>query len=132
MSHPFRQLDFIYSPCSDVASELRYFSEILGATITFAVEGMGARVAQVELASGPPHLLLADHLEGERPILVYRVDDLEATMKELTSRGWQRGETFEIPHGPICTFETPGGHDIAIYELTRPEVGRHFDGRFDF
>jgi len=132
VNSPFEQLDYIYSPCADVASEMRYFAEILGGTITFAVEGMGARVAQIALTSGPPHLLLADHLEGERPILVYRVPSLEASLKELESRGWSRGERFEIPQGPICSFETPGGHDIAIYELTRPEVGAHFEGRFDF
>jgi hypothetical protein len=132
MSPPFEQLDFIYTPCKDVATEMRYFTEVVGGTATFAVEGMDARVAMIELTSGPPHILLADHLEGERPILVYRVGDLRATMKELESRGWTRGEEFEIPHGPICSFETPGEHDIAIYELTRPEVGRHFEGRFDF
>jgi hypothetical protein len=132
MTPPFEQLDFIYTPSSDVASEMKYFADVLGGTVTFAVEGMGARVAMIELTSGPPHILLADHLEGERPILVYRVKDLGATMTELELRGWTRGDTFEIPHGPICSFETPGNHDLAIYELTRPDVGRHFEGRFDF
>jgi hypothetical protein len=43
-----------------------------------------------------------------------------------------REGTFEIPHGPICSFRTPGGHRIAIYQLTRPEAGNHFEGRRDF
>jgi hypothetical protein len=30
------------------------------------------------------------------------------------------------------SFELPGGHRIAIYELTRPEVPRRFAGRRDF
>jgi hypothetical protein len=34
--------------------------------------------------------------------------------------------------GPCCSFITPSGHRIAIYELTRPGVATHFDGRFDF
>jgi hypothetical protein len=105
---------------------------VLGARPVFAVEGMGTRVAMVELTDEPPRILLAGHLEGERPILVYRVANLARAMKDLGSQGWQRGETLEIPHGPICSFTSPGGHRLAIYELTRPEVGEHFAGRHDF
>jgi len=129
---PFEGLDFLYVPSADVASDLAFFTDVLGGRAVFAVEGMGARVAAVELAGGPPLLLLADHVSGERPILVYRVADLTATLDRLESRGWEREGTFEIPHGPICSFRTPGGHRIAVYQLTRPEAAAHFDGRRDF
>jgi hypothetical protein len=39
---------------------------------------------------------------------------------------------LEIPQGPCCSFRTPGGHRIALYQLTRAEVAPHFDGRRDF
>ena len=128
----FEQLDFIYMPSRDVAADVRYFTEVLGAELTFAIEGMGTRVAMVQLTSQPPHLLLAGHLEGETPVMVFRVADLADAMRQLDSHGWQRGSTLEIPHGPICSFTTPGGHRLAIYQLTRPEVGEHFAGRRDF
>lgn len=129
---PFTELDFIYTPSRDVAADLAYFTDVVGGRVRFAVEGMGARVAAVELAPGSPLLLFTDHVEGDRSILVYRVDSLEGTMSELEARGWERGGTLEIPHGPVCSFATPGGHRVAIYELTRPEAARHFDGRRDF
>ena len=128
----FEHLDFIYMPSRDVAADVVYFTEVLGAKLTFAVEGMGTRVAMVELTEQPPRLLLAGHLEGDRPVLVYRVADLERTMHELEARGWKRGHTLEIPHGPVCSFTTPDGHRLAIYQLARPEVGEHFEGRRDF
>ena len=128
----FEQLDFIYMPSRDVAADVHYFTEVLGAKLTFAVEGMGTRVAMVELTPEPPRLLLAGHLEGERPVMVYRVADLERAMHELEKRGWKRGHTLEIPHGPVCSFTTPDGHRLAIYQLARPEVGEHFEGRRDF
>jgi len=131
-SPPFGQLDFLYTPSADVATDMAYFSEVLGGRVVFAVEGMGARVAAIELASGSPLILLTDHVEGERPILVYRVDDLEESMARMEAAGWVRGRMLEIPHGPVCSFETPGGHRIALYELTRPEAATHFDGRRDF
>jgi hypothetical protein len=128
----FEQLDFIYMPSGDVSGDLRYFTDVLGARVVFAVEGMGTRVAMVELTDQPPPILLAGHLEGERPVLVYRVADLERAMDDLAARGWQRGHTLEIPHGPVCTFVTPGGHRLAVYQLTRPQVADHFAGRRDF
>jgi hypothetical protein len=126
------QLDYIYSPCRDVAAEQRYLEETIGARVIFAIDGMGARVAMLELGASPPHLLLADHLEGDRPVLVYRVEDLEVEMTELRRRGWHGGKTLEIPQGPICSFTTPGGERLAIYQLTRPQVVESFAGRRDF
>ena len=129
---PFQQLDFLYTPSGDVAADLAYFTEVLGGRVVFAIDSMGTRVAAIELIEGPPLLLLADHVEGERPILVYRVGDLGAALDLLESRGWKREHTFEIPHGPCCSFRSPGGHRIALYQLTRPEVAQHFEGRRDF
>jgi hypothetical protein len=129
---PFERLDFLYVPSRDVATDLAYFTDVLGGRAVFAVDGMGTRVAAVELAEGTPVVLLTDHLDGERPVLVYRVRDLRRTLDELESRGWERERSFEIPHGPCCSFRTPGGHRIAVYELTRPEAAAHFDERRDF
>jgi hypothetical protein len=127
----FRQLDFLYIPSRDVAADRTYFTAVLGGREVFAIEGMGAKVAAVELGTGPL-LLFADHVEGDAPILVYRVDDLEAVLAALERRGWERDGVFEIPHGPCCSFRTPGGHRIALYQLIRPEVAAHFEGRRDF
>jgi hypothetical protein len=129
---PFEQLDFLYVPSRDVAGDLAFFSEVLDGRVVFAIDSMGTRVAAVRLTEGPPLVLLTDHLEGDRPVLVYRVADLEAALTELDGRGWRREQTFEIPHGPICSFQGPGGHRVALYQLTRPEVAAHFEGRRDF
>jgi hypothetical protein len=127
-----RSLDFLYTPSRDVAADRDYFTEVLGARQIFAVEAMGTRVAAIELAQGSPLLLLTDHLDGDRPVLVYRVADLDAALAVLEARGWNRTQGFEIPHGPCCSFTGPGGHRIALYQLTRPEAASHFDGRRDF
>jgi hypothetical protein len=129
---PFLSLDFLYTPSRDVAADLAVFEDVLGARVRFAIDGMGTRVAAVELAEGAPLILLADHLEGERAIAVFRVADLPATIDELLARGWSPVRTFEIPHGPCCSFTTAGGHRIALYQLTRPEVAELFEGRRDF
>src|SRR4026208_2064018 len=122
------QLDFIYTPSDAVATDMRYFTDVLGGRLVFAIDAMGIKVAMVEMGEGSPKVLLAGHLEGERPILVYRVNQLAEAMAALESRGWTREGTFEIPQGPCCSFQAPGGHWIAIYELRRPAGAAQVSG----
>jgi hypothetical protein len=132
VSTPFGTLDFLYTPSSDVAADARQLRDMLGGEVAFAVESSGTRVAMVRLSPEPPAILLTDHLEGERPFLVYRVASLEATIAALEARGWSRGRILELPPGPACSFETVGGHRFAIYEPIRPSVIDSFNGRRDF
>ncbi len=127
----FEGLDFVYTPSSDPAADRDYFVSVLGGREVFAIEAGEDRVAAVEL-SERPLILFAGHLEGERPFLIFRVNDIESELNVMEGRGWQRDETFEIPHGPCCTFQSPGGHRVGLYQLTRPDVGEHFAGRKDF
>ena len=128
----FDQLDFVYTPSADVAADTRYFAEVVGGRVIFAIDDGGTRVAMIELAAAPPQILLTDHLEGDRPIFVYRVADLASELADLKARGLTPTRSLEIPQGPCSSFRTPGGHRFALYELIRPDVIRHFEGRRDF
>jgi glyoxalase/bleomycin resistance protein/dioxygenase superfamily protein len=128
----FEQLDYVYMPSHDVAADVTFFTEVLGARLIFAIDGMGTRVAMVALTDSPPRLLLAGHLEGDVPVLLYRVADLDAATAELKSRGWTDGHSLEIPQGPVRSFVAPGGQRIGIYERSRPQVEASFEGRRDF
>lgn len=133
MTDPLLQhLDDIYTPSRDVAADAVWFRDVLGGRLVFAIEDMGTRVAMLEMTDQAPRIVLADHLEGDRPVLVYRVSDLPAAVAELEGRGWQRGRSLEIPQGPLCSFAAPGGHRMAIYERTRPFVEATFEDRRDF
>jgi hypothetical protein len=128
----FDQLDYVYMPSRDVADDLAYFTDVLGGRCIFAIDSMGTRVAMVELSDGPPRLLLAGHLEGETPILVYRVGDLDQASRDMSDRGWKDGHGLDIPQGPVRSFVAPGGQRLAIYQLTRPGVEASFEGRREF
>src|SRR5438552_10936506 len=118
----FAQLDYLYTPSDDVAKDARYFTEVLGGKLAFAVEGMGARVAMIEFTDGPPHVLLTDHLDSDRTIYIYRVNSLERAVAALKKRGLKKETRLEIPMGPCSSFVTPGGQRIALYEASRPGV----------
>ena len=90
---------------------------------------MGTTVACVRPVKAGPEILLADHVEGETPILIYRVADYGEALERLRAGGLPDIHEVEIPPGPCATFHTPAGQRVGLYELTRPDA--HFAGRID-
>src|SRR2546421_9733121 len=127
----FDRLDFVYLPSRDVPSDLNHFTR-LGGEVVFAIEAFGTRVAMVRLDPHPPALLLAGHLAGDQPVLVYRVADLDRAIGELGERGVTVTLRFEIPHGPGAELTNPGPQRVALYQLTRPGADERLAGRHDF
>jgi hypothetical protein len=117
-------------PTIDIDETARRYVNDLGATLEWRVRALGTTVAALRVADSGPLILLSGHLEGERPILVYRIADYQATVAALRPAVEDLVE-LEIPHGPCAAFRAPGGQRFAIYELTRPEADEHFAGRFD-
>ena len=91
-------LDFLYTPSADVAADTAELTAALGGRVIFAIEDGGVRVAMIEFA-GAPRLLLTDHLDGERPILVYRVTDLgraTADLDRVLRQGKVAGDVHDV------------------------------------
>jgi hypothetical protein len=124
-------LDFVYVPTSDVDATARHYVEDLDARLEWRVRAMGTTVAAVRVAEQGPLILLAGHLEGDTPILVYRVDNYDTAVAALRAAAVGDLLELEIPHGPCAAFRVYGGQRLAVYELTRPEAVTHFAGRFD-
>jgi hypothetical protein len=101
---PITSLDFLYMPSTDVARDLGYYRDILGGEIVFAIEAFGTRVAQVKISEAGPRLIVAEHLEGEAPVLLHRVADLDAALSELEGRGARIEARLGFPHGPAATL----------------------------
>lgn len=126
----FASLDFVYTPTRDVDAAVAYYVDTLGAELRWKVRAMGTTVAALRVGDDGPLVLLAGHLKGETPVLVYRVDDYAASTAALRAAGVDLDE-LEIPHGPCAALRAEGGQLLAVYELTRPEAATHFDGRID-
>ena len=127
----FESLDFLYVPTESVDDAVRRYVDDLGATLVWKVRAWNTVVACLRLSSTGPAILLTDHLEGNVPILVYRVADYTAAVARLREAGVVELRELEIPHGPLASFVTADGQRLAVYELTRPEAVGKFDGRID-
>jgi hypothetical protein len=127
----FESLDFVYVPTREVDAAATRHVEVLGAELVWKIRAMDTTVAALRVSAAGPQILLSGHLQGERPILVYRVADYRRSVASLRAAGLTEVDELEIPHGPCAAFRLEGGQRYAIYQLTRPEADEHFVGRLD-
>jgi hypothetical protein len=92
---------------------------------------MGTVVARLRISESGPAILLSGHLEGEAPILIYRVASYSEAIAALEAAEVTDLREVEIPHGRCASFRAPGGQRLAVYELTRANADEFFAGRMD-
>ena len=111
----FFSLDYLYVPAPNIDAAVSYYTEQLGGELVWKIHAFDTWVAAVRLSASGPMVLLAAHLHGNTPILIYRVEHLESTVASLHARGW-RAES-----GP---FDAVLGALIKVYRcrhaLRRP------------
>jgi hypothetical protein len=128
----FISLDYLYFSAPDVDQAARFYTKGLGGTLVWRIRRDGTTVAGVRLTGADPLVLLADHLPAGAGLVVYRVRSLSEVRDRLSGEGWRtEGEPFELPQGPCIVFRDPGQQRLAAYERVRPQVDKHFEGRFD-
>ena len=71
----FESLDFVYIPPPVIESSVDYYVRSLGSV-----------------------------LKKSDIVLIYNVSNLEKTVFQLLSMGWEEENKLEIPPGPCCTF----------------------------
>lgn len=70
----FLSLDFVYTPTHDIDGAISQHVEGFGADLEWKVRAMDTVVACLRVSDAGPRILLSEHVEGELPILVYRVE----------------------------------------------------------
>ena len=122
VSSPFKRLAYVYVGSGDFEKDRRFYKETLGARLVWESHSFGAKVAAFDLA-GEPYLLIADHVKPPSKRLIYEVENLRKTTKELKARGWKPdGSEFEVPDGPCVNFRDPSGNEYALIEMARPRI----------
>jgi predicted enzyme related to lactoylglutathione lyase len=128
----FQTLDYLYIPTADIDAGIRFYTSVLGAKLRWRIRQGTTWVAALRITDTAPTLLLANHLEPGRLILIYRVKSLDAVQRALAGGGWSaEGDVFELPVGPCIVFRDPTNQRLAAYERRRPGVEASFEGRFD-
>jgi hypothetical protein len=79
----FLSLDYLYVPAPNIDDAVRYYTKQLDGELVWKIHAFDTWVAAVRLSASGPLVLLAAHLEGETPILIYRVEHLESTIAAM-------------------------------------------------
>jgi hypothetical protein len=86
----FCSLDYRYVSASDIEASVRYYTDQLRGELVWKIHACNAWVAAVRLSLTRPLVLLADHLHGDTPILIYRVEHLETSVAACVRGGYRR------------------------------------------
>lgn len=120
---PIGRLEYLYVGSHDVARDLAYYTDVLGAEVVWDFTNFGTRVAGLRLFAEGPMVVLAGHREAPSTMCVFAVGSLDAAEAALRARGWRpEGARFGIPDGDALLFKDPSGNEMAIYEDTRPHA----------
>ena len=110
----------------DIDAAKKFYGETLGLGVTVLSEEFG--VSSIQLAGGRDTLVYAkpDFVPATYTILNFEVDDVDAAVDELASKGveFERYEGFEqdekrIARGPgpsIAWFKDPAGNILAVLQ----------------
>ncbi len=129
MGKPLGHLRYLYVGSSNVAADVAYWRDVVGASVEWDHTDFGTRVAGVRVAEGPLWIL-AGHRPAPSVLPIFGVPDLEATEADLRSRGWGPvGERVEIPDGPCRVFRDPSGNEVAVVGVVRPHAEADLRGQ---
>ena len=128
----FLSLDYLYVPANDIEASVRYYTEQLGGELVWKIHAFETWVAAIRLSSTGPMVLLAEHLEGDTPILIYRVERLEIpSLRYARGAGRRKVVPSKFRMALATPFATQQVSGWPFYENQRPEVDQAFAGRID-
>ena len=118
----FLAIDYLYIPARDIEASLRYYTGQLGGELVWKIHAFGARVAAIRLSATGPLVLLADHLQGDTPFMIYRVES--RTDGGRLARAWldDRERAIRDSEWAVLHFSRPGR--CAAGHLEKPAAPR--------
>jgi len=122
-------LRYLYVGTDDTEGQLARWLGLPGARLRWRFRRFGADVAAVEVGSGAPPVLLADHRPAGSVLPIFGVDDLGPATAALVDLGWTLAAgPLETPEGPASVLEDGNGVEVALLQVDRPGA---LDGAYE-
>ena len=116
------RLLYLYLGSADVAADLAWYNEVLGAELLWHFEAYGADVAAVSLGEGPA-VVLADHRPVPSCLPIWSIEDLDEALEWVEATGWAATtQRVEVPDGPCLVLEDRSGNHLALLRQDRPDA----------
>ena len=126
---PLGRLLYLYIGSTDVAADLAFWNEALGADLVWRFHAFGADVAALRLrpaggegeGGGEPLVLLADHRPVPSCLPIFAVESVATMTTWLRETGWGPSATrVEVPDGPCLVVTDRSGNEVGLLEQQRP------------
>ena len=119
---PFGELAYLYVGTNDLAAELAFYDEAMGADLLWRFQAFGADVAGVQIGTGPV-VILADHRPVPSVLPIWAVRSLDACAEWLHATGWSSTATrVGVPDGPCLVLRDRSGNELALLQRDRPDA----------
>jgi hypothetical protein len=116
------ELRYLYVGSSDTGADVAAWLRLPGISLAWRFRHFGADVAAVD-TGGSPTVLVADHRPPGSVLPIYTSGDLTATTATLEAAGWTRHlGPVGTPEGPATVLRSPGGTEIAVLQVDRPQA----------
>ncbi|CAN5640832.1 hypothetical protein BH20ACT2_BH20ACT2_14700 [soil metagenome] len=116
------ELAYLYLGTTDVAADLAWYNEVLGAELLWRFSAYGADVAGLNIGPGPT-VVLADHRPAPSCLPIWEVAELESVVEWLQATGWSHcADRVELPDGPCLVLTDHSGNQLGLLRRDRPDA----------
>ena len=114
------ELRFLYVGTDDTEAAVRHCTTVMGGRLRWRFQAFGADVAAIDLGTGAPIVMLADHRPAGSVLPIYEVADLAAAEDEARASGSHVDGPLGSPEGDAIVVRDAGGVEIALLQVDRP------------
>jgi len=117
-----KEIAFTVYPAKDVAKLRDFYRDVLGLKFSDAFsEGDVVKYAEAELKGGYFAVMTDEWAErpaGSAASIVFEVDDIEQTRKDLIARGLEVEEIYDTPVCRLTSFPDAEGNKVSLHQST--------------
>ncbi len=119
-----KEIAYTAYPSDSVQSTREWYEGMLGLKFSapYAEDGV-EKYNEAQIGNGWFSLMTTEWISrpaGSGVGIVFEVDDIESTSKQLRDKGIKVEDIYETPVCKITSFEDPEGNKISLHQVTVP------------
>ncbi|GAC1657404.1 MAG: VOC family protein [Vulcanimicrobiaceae bacterium] len=119
-----KEIAFTVYPANDVANVAAFYSDVLGLNMTNKHEEDGKmQYAEYTVGNGYFGVMTHEWMEreaGSASGIGFEVDDLDAWLKTLESKGVKVEKPYDTPVCRVSSVSDPDGNKVTFHQITVP------------
>jgi predicted enzyme related to lactoylglutathione lyase len=119
-----KDIAFTAYPAKDVTKLRGWYEQNLGLTFSGPYEEDGVeKYNEAKVGNGYFSIIWNEWMErpaGSSSGVVFEVDDIDATVADLRTKGVAAGDPYETPVCKIASFDDLEGNRVSLHQVTVP------------